>query len=89
MCRVQRVVINAPASDLRIDNTRVARNTGYVVENGGTDGSSLLPPSSGGWLRYTEGEQPDCHRSPSRFARCGRRLPAGGFTAVSGVGVVG
>ncbi|MFK8832466.1 baseplate J/gp47 family protein [Klebsiella michiganensis] len=34
---VQRVVINSPASDLRIDNTQVARNTGYVVENGGTD----------------------------------------------------
>lgn len=34
---VQRVVINAPASDLQIDNTQVARNTGYVVENGGTD----------------------------------------------------
>ncbi|MGS6617911.1 baseplate assembly protein [Klebsiella pneumoniae] len=34
---VQRVVINAPASDLQIDNTQVARNTGYSVENGGTD----------------------------------------------------
>ncbi|HDG7817273.1 TPA: baseplate J/gp47 family protein [Klebsiella quasipneumoniae] len=34
---VQRVVINAPAADLQIDNTQVARNTGYTVENGGTD----------------------------------------------------
>ena len=34
---VQRVVINSPASDLQIDNTQVARNTGYNVENGGTD----------------------------------------------------
>ncbi|MCD5842362.1 MULTISPECIES: baseplate J/gp47 family protein [Klebsiella] len=34
---VQRVVINAPESDLQIDNTQVARNTGYTVENGGTD----------------------------------------------------
>jgi phage-related baseplate assembly protein len=34
---VQRVVINAPESDLQIDNTQVARNTGYNVENGGTD----------------------------------------------------
>lgn len=34
---VQRVVINAPADDLQIDNTQVARNTGYIVENGGTD----------------------------------------------------
>ncbi|CEN65685.1 TPA: baseplate J/gp47 family protein [Klebsiella pneumoniae] len=34
---VQRVVINSPASDLQIDNTQVARNTGYSVENGGTD----------------------------------------------------
>lgn len=34
---VQRVVINSPAGDLRIDNTQVARNTGYSVENGGTD----------------------------------------------------
>ena len=34
---VQRVVINSPAIDLQIDNTQVARNTGYSVENGGTD----------------------------------------------------
>ena len=34
---VQRVVINAPATDLRIDNTQAARNTGYTVDNGGTD----------------------------------------------------
>ncbi|EMH9465316.1 TPA: baseplate J/gp47 family protein [Klebsiella michiganensis] len=34
---VQRVVINSPESDLQIDNTQVARNTGYNVENGGTD----------------------------------------------------
>ncbi|HHT0302244.1 TPA: baseplate assembly protein [Raoultella planticola] len=34
---VQRVVINAPADDLQIDNTQAARNTGYTVENGGTD----------------------------------------------------
>lgn len=34
---VQRVVINAPAADLRIDNTQAARNTGYTVDNGGTD----------------------------------------------------
>ncbi|STR62021.1 Baseplate assembly protein J [Klebsiella michiganensis] len=34
---VQRVVINTPENDLPIDNTQVARNTGYNVENGGTD----------------------------------------------------
>ena len=34
---VQRVVINSPESDLQSDNTQVARNTGYSVENGGTD----------------------------------------------------
>ena len=34
---VQRVVINAPAADLLIDNTQAARNTGYTVDNGGTD----------------------------------------------------
>ncbi|HIC8942077.1 TPA: baseplate assembly protein [Klebsiella aerogenes] len=34
---VQRVVINSPPDDLQIDNTQVARNTGYTVENGGTD----------------------------------------------------
>ncbi|EPB5862139.1 baseplate assembly protein [Klebsiella quasipneumoniae] len=34
---VQRVVINAPADDLQIDNTQAARNTGYTVDNGGTD----------------------------------------------------
>ncbi|EME8412181.1 baseplate assembly protein [Klebsiella oxytoca] len=34
---VQRVVINSPENDLQIDNTQVARNTGYNVENGGTD----------------------------------------------------
>ncbi|HBZ6108337.1 TPA: baseplate assembly protein [Klebsiella variicola] len=34
---VQRVVINAPVSDLQIDNTQAARNTGYTVDNGGTD----------------------------------------------------
>lgn len=34
---VQRVVINMPADDLQIDNTQAARNTGYNLENGGTD----------------------------------------------------
>lgn len=34
---VQRVVINTPAADIRIDNTQAARNTGYTVDNGGTD----------------------------------------------------
>lgn len=34
---VQRVVINSPADDLQIDNTQAARNTGYTVDNGGTD----------------------------------------------------
>lgn len=34
---VQRVVINTPAIDLQIDNTQAARNTGYTVDNGGTD----------------------------------------------------
>ncbi|HID5535268.1 TPA: baseplate assembly protein [Klebsiella pneumoniae] len=34
---VQRVVINTPAIDLQIDNTQAARNTGYNVDNGGTD----------------------------------------------------
>ncbi|WP_447331819.1 baseplate assembly protein [Klebsiella grimontii] len=34
---VQRVVINAPGADLQIDNTQAARNTGYAVDNGGTD----------------------------------------------------
>ncbi|HEO9815811.1 baseplate J/gp47 family protein [Klebsiella pneumoniae] len=34
---VQRVVINTPAEDLQIDNTQAARNTGYTVDNGGTD----------------------------------------------------
>ncbi|HBV7911581.1 TPA: baseplate J/gp47 family protein [Klebsiella pneumoniae] len=34
---VQRVVINTPADDLQIDNTQAARNTGYTVDNGGTD----------------------------------------------------
>ena len=34
---VQRVVINVPAADLRIDNTQAARNTGDTVDNGGTD----------------------------------------------------
>ncbi|MGS3290663.1 baseplate assembly protein [Klebsiella michiganensis] len=34
---VQRVVINSPVSDLQIDNTQAARNTGYTVDNGGTD----------------------------------------------------
>ncbi|HFF8551724.1 TPA: baseplate J/gp47 family protein [Klebsiella variicola] len=34
---VQRVVINMPAADLQIDNTQAARNTGYTVDNGGTD----------------------------------------------------
>lgn len=34
---VQRVVINTPAVDLQIDNTQAARNTGYTVDNGGTD----------------------------------------------------
>ncbi|MBK0032684.1 baseplate J/gp47 family protein [Erwinia sp. S43] len=34
---VQRVVINSPAADLQISNTEAARNTGYTVDNGGTD----------------------------------------------------
>ncbi|MEA4574948.1 baseplate J/gp47 family protein [Klebsiella pneumoniae] len=34
---VQRVVINTPTADLQIDNTQAARNTGYTVDNGGTD----------------------------------------------------
>ena len=34
---VQRVVINSPADDLQISNTQAARNTGYTVDNGGTD----------------------------------------------------
>ncbi|MGJ0474416.1 baseplate assembly protein [Klebsiella variicola] len=34
---VQRVVINTPADDLQIANTQAARNTGYTVDNGGTD----------------------------------------------------
>ncbi|MDU4434481.1 MAG: baseplate J/gp47 family protein, partial [Pluralibacter gergoviae] len=34
---VQRVVINAPSADLQIGETQAARNTGYDVENGGTD----------------------------------------------------
>lgn len=34
---VQRVVINTPTDDLQIDNTQAARNTGYTVDNGGTD----------------------------------------------------
>lgn len=34
---VQRVVINSPAADLKISNTQAARNTGYTVDNGGTD----------------------------------------------------
>lgn len=34
---VQRVVINSPAADLQITNTEAARNTGYTVDNGGTD----------------------------------------------------
>ncbi|EML7114834.1 baseplate assembly protein [Klebsiella variicola] len=34
---VQRVVINTPTIDLQIDNTQAARNTGYTVDNGGTD----------------------------------------------------
>ncbi|MEJ4043912.1 baseplate assembly protein [Erwinia sp. SLM-02] len=34
---VQRVVINSPAADLQISNTQAARNTGYTVDNGGTD----------------------------------------------------
>ncbi|MGL0889598.1 baseplate assembly protein [Klebsiella pneumoniae] len=34
---VQRVVINTPADDLQINNTQAARNTGYTVDNGGTD----------------------------------------------------
>ncbi|HCD8259182.1 TPA: baseplate assembly protein [Klebsiella quasipneumoniae subsp. similipneumoniae] len=34
---VQRVVINMPTTDLQIDNTQAARNTGYTVDNGGTD----------------------------------------------------
>ncbi|MBM7341683.1 baseplate assembly protein [Pantoea coffeiphila] len=34
---VQRVVINSPVTDLQISNTEAARNTGYTVDNGGTD----------------------------------------------------
>ncbi|EPJ5821998.1 baseplate assembly protein [Pluralibacter gergoviae] len=34
---VQRVVINSPAADMQIGETQAARNTGYDVENGGTD----------------------------------------------------
>lgn len=34
---VQRVVINSPSDDLQISNTQAARNTGYTVDNGGTD----------------------------------------------------
>ncbi|WBF43769.1 baseplate assembly protein [Serratia rubidaea] len=34
---VQRVVLRAPAGDLQITDTQAARNTGYNVENGGTD----------------------------------------------------
>lgn len=34
---VQRVVINSPAADLQISSTQAARNTGYTVDNGGTD----------------------------------------------------
>ncbi|MDX4252599.1 baseplate J/gp47 family protein [Klebsiella pneumoniae] len=34
---VQRVVINMPAADLQVDNTQAARNTGFTVDNGGTD----------------------------------------------------
>lgn len=34
---VQRVVINAPEVDLQIGETQSARNTGYDIENGGTD----------------------------------------------------
>ncbi|QUG76376.1 baseplate assembly protein [Erwinia sp. E602] len=34
---VQRVVITSPAADLQISSTQAARNTGYTVDNGGTD----------------------------------------------------
>ena len=34
---VQRVVLNSPADDIRISDIQAARNTGYNLENGGTD----------------------------------------------------
>ncbi|HDT0389332.1 TPA: baseplate J/gp47 family protein [Klebsiella aerogenes] len=34
---VQRVVLNSPADDIRISDIQAARNTGYSLENGGTD----------------------------------------------------
>ena len=34
---VQRVVLNAPPDDIRISDIQAARNTGYNLENGGTD----------------------------------------------------
>ncbi|HHZ9407188.1 TPA: baseplate assembly protein [Klebsiella pneumoniae] len=34
---VQRVVLNAPADDIRISDIQAARNIGYNLENGGTD----------------------------------------------------
>ncbi|PLM41291.1 baseplate assembly protein [Klebsiella quasipneumoniae] len=34
---VQRVVLNAPADDIRISDVQAARNIGYHLENGGTD----------------------------------------------------
>ncbi|HFF6728699.1 baseplate J/gp47 family protein [Klebsiella pneumoniae] len=34
---VQRVVINSPASDIKISDVQAARNIGYHIENGGTD----------------------------------------------------
>lgn len=34
---VQRVVLNSPANDIKISDVQAARNTGYHLENGGTD----------------------------------------------------
>ena len=34
---VQRVVLDAPADDIKISDIQAARNTGYNLENGGTD----------------------------------------------------
>ena len=34
---VQRVVLDAPEDDIKISDIQAARNTGYSLENGGTD----------------------------------------------------
>lgn len=34
---IQRVVLNSPTTDLKISDIQAARNTGYQLENGGTD----------------------------------------------------